>query len=106
MVGDMDVLRRTGAPLDLGEEGTTRRLQLCDLTLQGRHLPLMLRNPTMDHLDLRFQVLDFTHKVGRGSTSSCSHLVLTNPPFDRCLSSATGRFLPSTDAAGPPASKI
>jgi hypothetical protein len=76
MVSDTDVHCRTGASLDFSEEGTTRCLHLCDLTLQGRHFSLMFRNPTMDRLDLRFQILDFVHKVGRGSTCSCSHLVL------------------------------
>ena len=33
MVSDTDVLCRTGALLNLGEEGTTRRLHLRDLTL-------------------------------------------------------------------------
>ncbi|GEO19022.1 hypothetical protein MAE02_67180 [Microvirga aerophila] len=64
MVSDTDIIRRTGASLDLGEEGTTRRLHLRDLTLQGCHLSVMLRNPAMDRLYLRFQILDFAQKVG------------------------------------------
>ncbi|WP_201865138.1 hypothetical protein [Microvirga soli] len=76
MVGDTDVICRTGASLDLGKERTTRRLHVRDLTLQGRHLSMMFRNPTVDRLNLRFQIVDLADKIGRRSTDFCSHHAL------------------------------
>ena len=84
-------------------------LHLCDLNLQGRQLSLMIRNPTVGRLDLGFQILDSTDKVGRRSTCSCSYLALqvesrlcnirlvcdrTNhsPEEERCIAASQWKF--------------